>query len=219
MAAINAGKTSAPTYQAARRQPSMCSDCYTSRACASDYAVPCPVGRTLHWMQRLLPAFRRLRASSDREGTNPSARKRDRVPDAALERPFRRHGPGAGACNLGDDALAPNSRRAALPPGSNHAASDRRVRRSVSPRDLPVPLYVFPTAESFDRASDERLRATGLSANKMRHCGASVTHSCPRWSSPPDWNVARLWRQRRYCFVGLLFEAIAAGVGSHTMGA
>jgi DNA-3-methyladenine glycosylase II len=41
------------------------------------------------------------------------------------------------------------------------------VGRSVSTRDLPVPLYVFPTAESFDRTSDERLRATGLSANKI----------------------------------------------------
>jgi len=38
--------------------------------------------------------------------------------------------------------------------------------RSVAPGDIPVPLYVFPGPESFQRASSERLHATGLSANK-----------------------------------------------------
>jgi DNA-3-methyladenine glycosylase II len=40
------------------------------------------------------------------------------------------------------------------------------IGRSVAPGDIPVPLYVFPSPESFQRASSERLHATGLSANK-----------------------------------------------------
>lgn len=41
------------------------------------------------------------------------------------------------------------------------------VGRSVATEDIPVPLYVFPTPESFQRASNDRLQATGLSANKI----------------------------------------------------
>jgi DNA-3-methyladenine glycosylase II len=33
--------------------------------------------------------------------------------------------------------------------------------------DVPVPLYLFPTAERFRRQSDERLRSLGLSASKI----------------------------------------------------
>ncbi len=54
------------------------------------------------------------------------------------------------------------------------------VGRSVSTRDLPVPLYVFPTAESFP--SDERrapARDRTWAPTRLRHCGASATHSCP----------------------------------------
>ena len=38
--------------------------------------------------------------------------------------------------------------------------------RSVKTDGMPVPLYLFPTAESVHRATDERLRSVGLSANK-----------------------------------------------------
>jgi DNA-3-methyladenine glycosylase II len=37
----------------------------------------------------------------------------------------------------------------------------------VEADSLPVPLYVFPPAESVQNATDERMRATGLSANKV----------------------------------------------------
>ena len=40
------------------------------------------------------------------------------------------------------------------------------IGRSVAPGDIPVPLYLFPGPESFQRAGSERLHATGLSANK-----------------------------------------------------
>ena len=39
--------------------------------------------------------------------------------------------------------------------------------QGVQAAGVPVPLYMFPTAERFLQESDERLRATGLSANKM----------------------------------------------------
>lgn len=39
--------------------------------------------------------------------------------------------------------------------------------RSVTTDGLPVPLYLFPTAEGVQRATNERLRAVGLSANKI----------------------------------------------------
>jgi DNA-3-methyladenine glycosylase II len=38
--------------------------------------------------------------------------------------------------------------------------------RSLRADDMPVPMYVFPDAEDFQRASDERLLSAGLSANK-----------------------------------------------------
>jgi DNA-3-methyladenine glycosylase II len=41
------------------------------------------------------------------------------------------------------------------------------VGRSVAAEGIPVPLNLFPTPESFQRASNDRLRATGLSANKI----------------------------------------------------
>ena len=41
------------------------------------------------------------------------------------------------------------------------------VGLSVETRGIPIPLYPFPTPESCQRASDRRLRATGLSANKI----------------------------------------------------
>jgi DNA-3-methyladenine glycosylase II len=41
------------------------------------------------------------------------------------------------------------------------------VGRSVKVVNLPVPLYLFPTPESVRRASNDRLRATGLSAYKV----------------------------------------------------
>jgi DNA-3-methyladenine glycosylase II len=41
------------------------------------------------------------------------------------------------------------------------------VGKPVKTRGIPVPLYPFPSPESVQRASDERLRATGLSANKL----------------------------------------------------
>ena len=37
----------------------------------------------------------------------------------------------------------------------------------LQPDDVPVPLYVFPTAERFQHQRDQTLRATGLSANKV----------------------------------------------------
>lgn len=39
--------------------------------------------------------------------------------------------------------------------------------RSVKTDGLPVPLYLFPTTESVQRATNERLRSVGLSANKI----------------------------------------------------
>jgi DNA-3-methyladenine glycosylase II len=41
------------------------------------------------------------------------------------------------------------------------------VGRSLQADDMPVPLYLFPDAESVQRAADRRLRAVGLSANKI----------------------------------------------------
>lgn len=39
--------------------------------------------------------------------------------------------------------------------------------KSVETRGIPVPLYPFPSPDSVQRARDHRLRATGLSANKI----------------------------------------------------
>ena len=39
--------------------------------------------------------------------------------------------------------------------------------RSVKAEGIPVPLYLFPTPESVQRARNDRLRATGLSAGKL----------------------------------------------------
>jgi DNA-3-methyladenine glycosylase II len=41
------------------------------------------------------------------------------------------------------------------------------VGSSVDAADIPVPVYLFPTPGSVQRASDECLRAAGLSANKV----------------------------------------------------
>jgi DNA-3-methyladenine glycosylase II len=41
------------------------------------------------------------------------------------------------------------------------------IGQCVEPDDVPVPMYVFPTAERFQRERDEPLRATGLSASKV----------------------------------------------------
>jgi len=41
------------------------------------------------------------------------------------------------------------------------------VGQGIRADGVPVPLYPFPTAERFQRESEERLRATGLSANKI----------------------------------------------------
>ena len=41
------------------------------------------------------------------------------------------------------------------------------VGKSVETRGIPVPLYPFPSPDSVQRARDHRLRATGLSANKI----------------------------------------------------
>jgi len=41
------------------------------------------------------------------------------------------------------------------------------VGQCVQADGVPVPLYLFPTAERFQHESDERLRTTGLSANKI----------------------------------------------------
>jgi 3-methyladenine DNA glycosylase/8-oxoguanine DNA glycosylase len=41
------------------------------------------------------------------------------------------------------------------------------VGQCVQVNGVPMPLYLFPTAERFHHESDERLRSTGLSANKI----------------------------------------------------
>jgi DNA-3-methyladenine glycosylase II len=41
------------------------------------------------------------------------------------------------------------------------------VGRSLHADDIPVPLYLFPDPESIQRATDRRLNAVGLSANKI----------------------------------------------------
>ncbi|MGH8595107.1 MAG: DNA-3-methyladenine glycosylase family protein [Gammaproteobacteria bacterium] len=41
------------------------------------------------------------------------------------------------------------------------------VGRSVKAKDISVPLYLFPTVESFQRASHAHLRTTGLSSSKI----------------------------------------------------
>ncbi|HET8877401.1 MAG TPA: hypothetical protein VFO53_13810 [Casimicrobiaceae bacterium] len=41
------------------------------------------------------------------------------------------------------------------------------IGQCVQADGVPVPLYLFPTAERFQHERDERLRATGLSANKI----------------------------------------------------
>ena len=41
------------------------------------------------------------------------------------------------------------------------------IGQCVQPDEVLVPMYVFPTAERFQHERDERLRATGLSANKV----------------------------------------------------
>jgi DNA-3-methyladenine glycosylase II len=56
---------------------------------------------------------------------------------------------------------------------SVHAASTIMHRlivaigQRVEPDDVPVPMYVFPTADRFQHERDEPLRATGLSASKV----------------------------------------------------
>jgi DNA-3-methyladenine glycosylase II len=74
------------------------------------------------------------------------------------------------------------------------------VGRSVTTADLPVPLYMFPTAETFQRTSDGRLHATGLSANKIatlrRIAGALLSgtldaNALERCSSPEAATMLR----------------------------
>lgn len=46
-------------------------------------------------------------------------------------------------------------------------ALGRPIETDLNADGVPVPLYVFPAAESVQSASDDLLRATGLSANKV----------------------------------------------------
>lgn len=67
------------------------------------------------------------------------------------------------------------------------------VGQCVQADGVPVPLYLFPTAERFQHESDERLRPTGLSASKIAtlrrvadaiECGALDATTLERRSSP-----------------------------------
>ena len=49
----------------------------------------------------------------------------------------------------------------------NHSPLDYGLGERVERDSLPLPLYVFPTAENFQEATDGTLRATGLSASKV----------------------------------------------------